>query len=567
MLRITNGKIKLSINKSGENVDETSKPQIENKEIKFSKLPKMGLVKFMGIGDMRQLRELEKEVKQICSIRTQRGLINWSLETEDLSEEEQQNCIDANTKLSLESKSKKTSPKMEYLLENLSKADGLNDRNKALVKHWQKEYDDETKIPDEFTEKFCRLTDESQLVYKTAKQNNDYAKFAPNLAQLISCTREQAHYLNPDKKPYDVLLNEFDEGVTTEQLDPIFNGLKEELVPFIKKINAKVTENPSINEFDFKNNPADLEQMNDFCNLVLNDMGFDPKRGQIGKTVHPFMTDIDSPKDVRIAVKDYSKGHNYSGPKVSTCLDMIATLMHETGHALLEQNTHNNLYRTGLTGASYGIHESQSRLWENMVGKSKPFWNHYYPKLQEKVDAFKNIPFDDFYRAINTVKPSLIRTESDEVTYNLHVMLRYDLEKEMMDNSKDPEELVKELPQKWNNKMEEYLGIRPNTDSKGVLQDSHWSGGGIGYFPSYSIGNLASAQIFNKAKSELGLDKNEWNKEDLKSLKDWLTEKIYKNGTIYTPDEIIKNTTGEPLNPKYFTDYIKDKYSAIYDLD
>ena len=568
MLRITNGNLIINQTKNKNNVDETSKPQIENKTVKYSKLPAMGLIKFMGIGDMRNLQELKKELHQIGGLGKQGSLLDWTMHTEDLSSDEEEHCSDAKTKLSLETKSKITSPKMGYLLDNLANADNLNVKDKALVKHWKKVFDDQTKIPEEFTERFSKLGSESYLVWRDSRKNNNYEAYAPKLANLINCVREQANYLNPNKSPYDVMLNEYDEGMSSEKLDQIFGGLKEELVPFIKKINDKVEADPTLNEFKFLENPADMEQMQEFATELVKDMGFDEKRGMIGKTAHPFMTGIDAPKDVRIAITDLSKTPGFTTATVANCLEMIGSIMHEAGHALVEQNADSSLYRTGLVGASMGIHESQSRLWENMVGKSKPFWNHYYPKLQEKVDAFKNVSFDDFYKAINAVKPNKIRIDADEATYNLHVMLRYDIEKEMMDTSKAPEVLATMLPQKWNDKMEEYLGLRPNNDSEGILQDVHWSDGSIGYFPSYTIGNLASAQIFNKAKEELpNLQKNEWDKNDLKSLKDWLTEKIYKNGTVYTPEEIIKNTTGEKLNPKYFTDYIKDKYSEIYNLN
>jgi carboxypeptidase Taq len=238
--------------------------------------------------------------------------------------------------------------------------------------------------------------------------------------------------------------------------------------------------------------------------------------------------------------------------------------IHEGGHALYEQNISHDLIGTPLcTGTSMGIHESQSRFWENMVGRSLPFWKQYYPKLQQHYpEHFSKVPVEQFYRGINDVKPSLIRIEADELTYNLHIMIRYELEKELFSGTLQ----VQDLPEAWNAKYKQYLGIEPSNDGEGVLQDVHWSGGAFGYFPSYALGNMYAAQIRHTLEKEMPDLGQKIENGDLLPIKEWLTERIYKYGKLLTPTEIIVNVTGEELNPNYLIDYFQEKYKDIYRL-
>ncbi|EKE03642.1 MAG: hypothetical protein ACD_20C00173G0001 [uncultured bacterium] len=569
MLKISNNNLNVNYYKDNDyknyqNVDQKEiKP---DQEIKLSKVPVMGLVSFTGHNTLQQIQALRNEVAKKCEINTKSSLLSWESETQDVSDERQDEIAKQQTELALKLKERATSPRIGILLDQLKDTKRLNKIDKAIIRDTQKSFDEETKIPSEFTAEWADLTSRSPDIWAKARKNDKYEDFEDTLSTIFNKSREKAGYLSKTDSPYNVLLDNYEPGMNTDMLDKLFGELRKDLVPLVKQIQEKVDANPKINEFEFLNRPVDIKKMEEFSQEVAKDMGFDFSRGQIGKSAHPFTIWIDSPKDVRFTLSDLSKKPDFKQATVADCIEMISTLMHEAGHGLVEQGADESLHKTGLTGATMGIHESQSRLWENMVGRSKPFWKHYYPKLQEKIPELKDIDLDKFYCAVNRVQPSIIRTAADEATYNLHIMLRYDLEKDLMKPNGNIKEKVKDLPQQWNKKMNEYLGITPKNNAEGVLQDIHWSCGDIGYFPSYTIGNLASAQIYNKAKEEIPDLEKRIENGDLKTLHNWLKEKMYKNGTVDTPDEILKNVTGESLNPKYFADYLKNKYSEIYDL-
>jgi carboxypeptidase Taq len=341
----------------------------------------------------------------------------------------------------------------------------------------------------------------------------------------------------------------YEPGMTVEKLDKLFADVREQLVPLVSAIQ----QSNNVPDTSFLKQSFDVAEQKKFSKFILNELGYDFEAGRLDESVHPFATGL-NPGDVRITTR-------YLPEDVTSAL--FGTI-HECGHALYEQNISKELIGTPLcTGTSMGIHESQSRFWENMIGRSRPFWHRYYPKLQELYpDRLGNVPVEMFYKAINTVQPSLIRIEADELTYNLHIMIRYEIEKALFDGSLG----VADLPAYWNAKYKEYLGVEPPNDGEGVLQDVHWSGGAFGYFPSYSLGNMYSAQFRRTIEKELGdLDDLTANGR-FAELKDWLVERIYRYGKLQTPHEIVTRVTGEPLNPQYLIEYLSAKYGEIYGL-
>jgi len=291
----------------------------------------------------------------------------------------------------------------------------------------------------------------------------------------------------------------------------------------------------------------------DFNRLVAEKMGFDFEAGRLDVSTHPFTTSFNS-HDVRITTRFQEDDVVYS----------LMSTIHESGHAIYDQNIPIENFGNPLgESVSLGIHESQSRMWENIVGRSRYFWEYFYPVLSKKFPTpFSKVSLNNFYKIVNDVKPSLIRTEADEVTYNLHIIMRFEIEKELLDGSIE----VEDLPKIWNSKVKEYFGIDVPSDALGVLQDVHWSGGMIGYFPTYTLGNLYAAQFYQAAKKDIANLEEKFSKGEFSQFKQWLNQNIHIHGKLYSADELIKKVTGEKLTSKYFTDYIKDKYSRIYKI-
>ncbi|MFH1852985.1 MAG: carboxypeptidase M32, partial [Candidatus Neomarinimicrobiota bacterium] len=356
-------------------------------------------------------------------------------------------------------------------------------------------------------------------------------------------------YLGVKTTPYDTLLDYFEPGMTSAEVTRLFEAVKVRLVPLVRKI----AESPVDTERQLLEKDYAVDRQWTFGVEVLKDMGYDFKRGRQDKSAHPFTTSF-HPTDVRITTR-FNKNNLASA---------LSSTIHEGGHALYEQGLDTDWYGTPFCDAvSYGIHESQSRLWENLVGLSQPFWSHYYPKLQKLFpENLGSVSLERFYRAINTVAPTLIRVDADEATYNLHIMLRFEIER-MVINDRLP---IAELPRLWDNKMEEYLGIRPDSDANGVLQDVHWSFGGFGYFPTYALGNLYNAPMMNQARKEIaGLD-GKIDAGNLLPLREWLRKKVHRVGRRRTAGELIVDITGEKLSAEPFMDYLETKYKAVYSL-
>jgi len=444
-----------------------------------------------------------------------------------------------------------TSEEMGDCLEVLTSAEGqaeLDDITRAAVRYRKREYDNFKKVPAELHKELVIHASNAHTVWVEAKQTNNFAHFEPTLAKMVDLQRRLIECYGYEGHPYDALLDGYEPGLTVAKLDPLFKDLRDKTVQLLKRLmNSK--DRPS-NKVLFEE--YDVEKQKEFNLFILPKLGYDLSAGRLDISEHPFAQSINT-GDVRITTR-YKKNDLRSS--------LFGTI-HECGHALYEQGINPAFEETAIRrGTSFGIHESQSRFLENMVGRSYPFWTYFYDDLQRHFPRLKSLPLEDFYRAINTVEPSFIRVEADELTYNLHIMVRYEIEKALMNGEIE----VKELPRIWNEKMEEYLGIVPPTDTLGVLQDVHWSFGGFGYFPSYSLGNLYAAQILNTIEREIPDFYTLIANGEFAVIREWLRENIHQHGAMYTPDELIVKVTGEELNAEYLVKYLEEKYSKIYRL-
>jgi carboxypeptidase Taq len=385
-------------------------------------------------------------------------------------------------------------------------------------------------------------------VWAEARKKSNFKMFAPLLEKIIALNCEMADAIGYVGSRYNALLDLYEPGLTTTELDPLFKNLKKEIVPLLKAIQGAERPNDK-----FLHKKYSKEKQMAFSRMVVEAMGFDMKAGRLDLSVHPFTMGI-SMDDVRLTTRAFEDN-------LFSCL---ASSMHEAGHGMYEQGANPKLVRTTLEGgSSLGIHESQSRMWENLVGRGRPFWKHFYPKLKKlfpgKLDGVK---MEQFYRAINIVESSPVRVEADEVTYNLHIILRYEMEKDLIEGKLS----VGDVPEVWNEKMVSYLGYTPKNDGEGCLQDVHWSHGSFGYFPTYTLGNLYSAMFYNAAKRGVRGLEGQIEKGKMGGLKRWLNRNIHEVSRMETPDEIVRRATGSPLTAEPFVKYLWDKYSEIYAL-
>jgi carboxypeptidase Taq len=383
-------------------------------------------------------------------------------------------------------------------------------------------------------------------VWQEAREQNDFSMLEPYLEQLVEYNQRFSEYWGYNDHRYNGLLDQYEPGLTTDMLDPVFDELKQALKALVKKIEASDVEVDASQLLHYF--PKDKQQA--FSLSVLDKMGYDFDAGRLDETIHPFAIGINQ-GDVRVTTR-YDE-HDFRTAIFGT--------IHEGGHALYEQNIDPAFALTPLAeGTSMGIHESQSLFWENFIGRSEAFWKSQYKSfLSFAPEAFQMIEQSDFYRAINEVKPSYIRIEADELTYSLHIIIRYELEKALIEGTLK----VKDLPEAWNDKMENYLGIRPATDREGVLQDIHWAGGDFGYFPTYALGYMYAAQLHEAMSKQINIPMM-IQTNDFEPIKEWLTEHVHRHGRMKEPLEIINDVTGEGLNPDYLINYLTEKYQAIY---
>ena len=393
-----------------------------------------------------------------------------------------------------------------------------------------------------------RLIVEAQDVWHTAKVTNDWPLFKPYLERIVADAKRFAAYCAPEKDPYDYWLGEFEEGLDRARCEAFFAVLRERIVPLLRRVQAKPQLDGGILEGRFP-----VEAQRRFSRRLMALLGLDPAHVGLAETEHPFTTSLGSHLDERITTHYYEEAFSYS----------MYSVVHEGGHALYDTGSAEELAYTALDGGvSMGIHESQSRFYENLLGRSRAFCEFIFPELE---DYFPGVTAgrsaEDLYRAVCRAEPSLIRTEADELTYALHIMVRYELEKRLMDGSLE----VAELPAAWNRLYQEYLGIEVPDDRRGVLQDSHWSGGAIGYFPSYALGSAYGAQLLRKMRESVDVDAA-LRAGDFAPINDWLRERVWRHGCLYTPTELFRRAAGETFDPTVFTDYLETKYSELYGL-
>lgn len=436
---------------------------------------------------------------------------------------------------------------LEELLEYAKTLDP--DSNDArLVRRAKIDYDKATRIPTDRVAEFARVTALAQEAWVQARAKSDFSHFQPHLERIVELRREYADYFKPYDHVYDPLLDDFEPGLKTADVKDIFNRLRPQQVELIKAIAAR----PQV-EDDFLHLKYDDKKQWDFGVDVITRFGYDWEGGRQDRSAHPFTTSFGI-GDVRITTRVME----------DLVTSAMFSTMHEAGHGMYQQGLDRSLSRTILAnGTSMAVHESQSRMWENLVGRSRPFWKFFYPKLQELFPAqLGNVSMEKFYKAVNKVQPSLIRVESDEATYNLHIMLRLELEIALMEGTLK----VSELPEAWNAKMKDYLGITPPNDAKGVLQDVHWSGGMIGYFPTYALGNLVSAQLWEVINRDIPDLESQIENGKFDTLLGWLREKIHRHGAKFDPQELVQQVTGSKIDPQPYVNYLRKKYSDIYGL-
>jgi carboxypeptidase Taq len=444
-----------------------------------------------------------------------------------------------------------TSAEMGSLLDDLKTwAEGLDHDSEEyrLIKVTARDYDKRTRIPSSFVAEFAQVTAVAQQAWMEARAKSDFSIFRPHLEKIVDLNHRYVSFFPPAEHPYDTLLDNFEPGMKTSEVKAIFEGLRPQQVQLIQAIGDRPQVADSFLRLDF-----DEKNQWDFGVEVATAFGYDWNRGRQDKSTHPFTQSLGI-DDVRITTR-FEEGLGASA---------FFSTAHETGHALYEQGVSHTWSRTPLEGgASLAIHESQSRMWENLVGRSLPFWEHFYPRFQGRFPAqLGNVSLEDFYKGINKVERSLIRVEADEATYNLHIMLRLELEIAMIEGKI----AIKDLPEAWNARMKEYLGIVPPNDALGVLQDIHWSGGMFGYFSTYALGNLISVQLWETFRAATpGLD-DQMRRGDFSSLLAWLRTEIHQHGRKYEPQELVRRVTGSPIDPAPYVRYLKSKYTEIYGL-
>lgn len=427
-------------------------------------------------------------------------------------------------------------------------ADGLNDDQKVALKEWRRDYMIEKSLPQKFVEKFSYLTSTSMIAWREARKNKKFKAFAPYLKKIVEAVRKKAEYIGYKEHPYDALLDLYEPGMSTKRVREVFGALSRVNSALLKKIVSA----PQIDDsFLFGEYPENKQLQ--LSKRLLQDMGYDLNRGRLDLSTHPFSSSP-HPTDSRVTTR-------IANNLVFSC---ISTVLHEGGHSLYEMGLPLEHYGSPLGQAiSLGIHESQSRWWETRIGLSKAFWKHYLPIIkQEFPGQIDNVSLDQFYKAINKVEPSFIRVEADEVTYPLHVILRFELESALVEGSLK----VDEVPEAWNAKMKEYLGIVPPDDSQGCLQDVHWSMGSMGYFPTYALGNLYAAELFEVFEKAFPNWQQKVETGELLFIKDWLHEHVYKHGRKWHSIELVEKVTNHPFSEKPYERYLNKKYGEIYSL-
>ena len=498
----------------------------------------------------KELEYLKSQDEKVVRLGNILALLSWDLETTipEKAAEERSRQMGLLSEMKHE---EATKDELRKAVEVLSRDDTLSAADRGLVRTWERFFRTEANLSSSLVREMAEAEGNAHPAWVEARAKNDWSVFEPHLERLINISKKVAATVAPEKKCYDALLDMYEEGMDMATLDPVFEDLEKSTHELMDKTEGKKPETGFLYE------KYDEKALHEFCISVNRRMGFDPKRGITAISAHPFTTSL-GPDDVRITTR-------YTDPSL---FDPIASIVHETGHALYDSHANLNPEIRGTSigqGVSMGIHESQSRFWENMMGRTLSFWQCCYPELQAALPHLKNVSPEDFHRAINTIEPSAIRVNADEVTYNLHIILRYRMEKAIFEKGRS----VSELPKLWNDLSRKIVRYEVKSDSEGILQDVHWAGGMFGYFPTYSLGNLHAAAFLKKMTSDLGgsdrvdeiLRSGNWS-----PITSWQNENIWSSGGIYTPSELVRRVTGKSLDAAPFKEYLISKYSRIYQL-
>jgi carboxypeptidase Taq len=430
------------------------------------------------------------------------------------------------------------------LLEDVESED-LTGEQEAVVREVRREYDRAAKVPEELVERHTRLQSEAQDDWREAKANDDFSAFEPILSDLLDLRVEKAEHIDPDRDPYEVLFEDREPYLELDTVERIFDELKDGLVPLIEDIQA-TEEVPDAFEGTF-----DVDAQENLARDVLDLLDYDWDRGRLDTSAHPFMSGTQF--DARITTRFDE----------TDILGAVTSTIHEFGHATYGLGLRDDAYGSPLgQSRSSGIHESQSRFWENHVGRTKEFWELFLPAVKDRFPQLSDVTAEEAYRAANRIDvDNLIRTEADELTYHMHIILRSEIEREFVSGDL----AVSEIPAAWDDKMEEYLGVRPDTDAEGCLQDIHWTGG-FASFQNYTVGSVLAAQLWATIEDDLDDPRGLIRDGEFQPIRDWLTENIHRHGQRYTTDGLIREATGEDLTAEYFLDYVTEKFGDIYDL-
>jgi carboxypeptidase Taq len=444
-----------------------------------------------------------------------------------------------------------TAPEIGRLLEELAPFEEAHDYDSfeaSLIRVTRRDWEKARKVPAELRAEMSRAASLALPVWVEARANNDFAAFLPALRENVELRRRYIACFDGDfPEPYDAVLDDFERGMTTAEVRSLFEYLKEHQAPLVKLVaGGQAPEAPTTHSF-----PIELQKQ--FELEVVRRFGFDDQAWRIDPTVHPFASGTGR-DDIRITTRYFPDN-----------LEGLFATMHETGHGLYEHQVDPSLERTPLgSGTSLGMHESQSRMWENLVGRSLPAWRFFFPKLQQTFpDALARYDVERWYREINAVRPSLIRVEADEATYNLHIILRFELEQELLDESFP----LERLPEEWNRRMYDLLGVEVPDDTHGVLQDTHWAIGAIGYFATYALGNLISAQLWERITADLPGLEDDFEHGEFTALREWLRDHVHQHGRKFTPAETLDRAIGtKTIDPEPYVHYLQRKMAGIYGL-
>ncbi len=443
-----------------------------------------------------------------------------------------------------------TSYRLKKVLDELNKESvnaELDDLQKAAVREMTRDFERRYNIPDELIKEMAKVSSKSQAAWEKARARSDFELFLPHLKKQVELKKKVAEYIGYENEPYDALIDSFEPGFTAKKIKSIFDPMKRKLSTLVNDILEKdITPGKGV----FEDKKFDIEKQKKLCRELAEIIGYDFHHGRLDEAVHPFTMGMDD--DVRIT-------NRYTDENITS----LFCLLHESGHGIYEQGIPEEWYGHPLgQRISMGYHESQSRMWENFVGRSREFMSFLYPKLTDTFPVLSDHEEENIYQAINRVEPSYIRVEADEVTYNLHIALRFDIELGMFRDELEPHE----TQEVWKDKMDKYFGIVPDDPAKGVLQDVHWSSGDFGYFPSYALGNLYAAQIYKTASDEVDNIQEKIAKGEFTEVKKWLNENIHQHGRRYRAEEMTKRLTGESLSEDFYIDYLKGKYGPIYGI-